>query len=122
MKTILLALVLLFSLAAKADKCIRHLFIYTLAEGIGQPDVDSDYAYYYHKTISWLDEEGISFSVHTELPIKATTCFSADVNIPKERLAHSLGYVFVKPNMEKIFIGGVSTDVDISNKINEFFK
>lgn len=122
MKTILLALVFVFSLAAKANECIGHIFFYNLEEGNGEPDVDSDYAYYYHKTISWLHEEGISFSVHTELPIKETTCFSAEVSIPKEQLALSLGYVFVKPNLEKIFIGGVSTDVDISNKINEFFK
>ncbi len=122
MKTILLALVFVFSLAEKVNECIGHIFFYNLEEGNGEPDVDADYAYYYHKTISWLHEEGISFSVHTELPIKETTCFSAEVSIPKEQLALSLGYVFVKPNLEKIFIGGVSTDVDISNKIDEFFK
>lgn len=122
MKNILLILALLISNTSNANECAGHVFFYNLGEGKGEPDADSDYAFYYHKTISWLPNENLSCSVHTELPIKSKTCFTSEVNIPKEQLKYSLGYVFIKPNLEKKVIGGVMTDVDISSVINGFFK
>jgi hypothetical protein len=122
MKTILLALICVFSLAANAAECIGHIFFYNLEEGKGEVDTDSDYAFYYHKTISWLPNEGVSYSTHTELPINNKTCFSSEVKILQDQLEYSLGYVFIKPNLDKKVIGGVLTDMDISSVINEFFK
>lgn len=122
MKTILLAFICVFSLAANATECIGHIFFYNLEEGKGEIDADSDYAFYYHRAITLLPNEGVSFSAHTELPINNKTCFSSEVKIPQDKLEYSLGYVFIKPNLDRKVIGGVITDMDIQSVINEFFK
>lgn len=122
MINLLFIFALVISTTVNANECIGHIFFYNLDEGKGESDADSDYAFYYHKAKTWLPKESLSFSVHTDLPIKNRTCFSSEVTIPKEQLKYSLGYVFIKPNLEKKIIGGVMTDVDISSAINEFFK
>ena len=103
------------------NECIGHIFFYNIEEGIGESDADSDFAFYYHRAKDSLSRKGLSFSVHTELPVKSKTCFSSGVTISKDQLKYSLGYIFIKPNLEKKIVGGVLTDADIDNEINEFF-
>ena len=120
MKIILITFIFIFTSSVNAAECIGHVFFYNLEEGKGEADYD--FAYYYNKSREWLAGEGVHSSVHTELPIEFDTCFSNKVTVPKDQLEFSLGYVFVKPNLERKVVGGVMTDIDISTVVNDFFK
>lgn len=113
---------LIFSLSVNAENCVGHIFFYNLDESEGEGETKADYEFYYHKTKKWLPNEGVSSSVHTELPIKSNTCFSNEISIDASSLENSLGYVFIKPNMQQKVVGGVLTDMDISSTINDFLK
>ncbi len=119
MKISISLLLVFMAFPSNAFECRGHIFFFNLEEGSGE--ASADFSYYYHEVIKWLPEEGISYSAHTELPLKAKTCFSEEIAVPKTLLDDSLGYVFVKPDSEKKFIGGVLTGVDISLMIEEFF-
>ena len=120
MKFILLAVMMLFTLSSQAVECKGHIVFYTFGEGEGE--ANADFSYYYHKSLPWLNELGVSTSVHTAMPIKTNTCFSTNVIVPSELLELSLGYVFVKPTLEMKAYGGVMTGVDLSNEVNDYFK
>jgi hypothetical protein len=122
MKIFISLLVVFISFSSNALECKGHIFFVNLAEGLGDVDTDTDFSYYYHEVEKWLPAEGISYSAHTELPLRSTTCFSKEITIPKKLLNYQLGYVFVKPNSEKKYIEGVLTDMDISVMIKEFFE
>ncbi len=122
MRNIFVFFILIFSISVNARNCIGHIFFYNLDEGIGEADAASDYAFYYHIAKKWLPKEGVSTSVHTELPVTSNTCFGQSISIEASTLDHSLGYVFVQPNLQQKVIGGVLTDMDISNIVNDFLK
>jgi hypothetical protein len=120
MKFILVAIMLLFNFSSQAGECKGHIIFYTFEEG--DSEADADYSYYYHKSLPWLNENGVSTSVHTAIPIKTNTCFSNNVIVPTELLELSLGYVFVRPTLEMRVYGGVMTGVDLINEVNNYFK
>jgi hypothetical protein len=122
LKSMLIAVLVLAPVASIASACKGHILFYNLDEDGGEADTDADFAFYYQRARKWLPGAGVSFSVHTELPITAATCFLREVYIEEHELAYSLGYVFVKPTLEKKVIGGVLTDVDIDRVVNEFFQ
>ena len=121
-KILISLLVVLTSFSSNALECKGHIFFFNLEEGLGEVDADADFSYYYHEVVKWLPEKGMSYSAHTELPFTAKTCFSKEITIPMTSLDDSLGYIFVKPNSEKKYIGGVLTDVDLSIIIKDFFE
>ena len=49
------------------------------------------------------------------------TCFGKKEEVEKEETLYSLGYVLVRTDSERKVYGGVMTDVDIDNIINDFF-
>ena len=120
MRSTLIALVVLFSSTLNAEGCKGHIFFYVFDE-VGD-EAYADFSYYYHKSVSWLKKAGISTSIHRKSPVETDTCVSPEVIVPTELLKLSLGYIFMKPNKEIKVIGGVMTDVDISDKVNEYFK
>jgi hypothetical protein len=122
MKILLLLLAILGSFSSNADECKGHIVFFNLQEGLGESDTDTDFSYYYHEVAKWLPEKGLSYSAHTKLPLKAKTCFSNEVTIPSTLLNDPLGYVLVRPNSEKKYIGGVLTDSDMRAIIIEFFE
>jgi hypothetical protein len=122
MKNFFIFFTLIFSLSVNAENCVGHIFFYNLDEGAGDADTKADYQFYYHKAKKWLPNEGVSSSVHKELPIKSNTCFGNEISIDASSLENSLGYVFIKPNMQQKIVGGVLTDIDISSTITDFLK
>ena len=122
MKILLSLLVVLVSFPSIAVECKGHIVFFNLEEGLGEAEADVDFSYYYHEVVKWLPEKGLSYSVHTKLPLKAKTCFCNEMTIPSTLLVDPLGYVLVKPNSEKKYIGGVLTDVDMRLMIEEFFE
>ena len=117
---LLIALVMCFiPLSGYAAECNGHVFFYDMNESGGE--ARSDYAYYFHKVKNVLPTKGISISVHTELPIESKTCFNKHVEIAKNELKYSLGYILVKPNLEKKVLGGVYTGVDFIQEVDIFF-
>jgi hypothetical protein len=119
MKIILLATMILFAFSSQAGECKGHIVFYAFEEGDGE--ANADYSYYYHKSLPWLNENGVSTSVHTTTPIKTSTCFSANVIVPTELLELSLGYVFLRPTLEMKVYGGVMTGVDLIDEVNGYF-
>ncbi len=122
MKASIILMFVLCSCSAQAEGCIGHVFFYNIEEDQGDTETESDFSYYYHKSKGWLDEEGLSNSAHTALPVQGKTCFGANIVVPDDALKLSLGYVLVKPNEEIKVYGGVMTGVDLSDVINDFFK
>ena len=120
MKFILLTIMVLFSFASYAQECKGHIVFYNLEEG--DSEADADFSFYYQESFPELNENGVSTSAHTEIPIRTDTCFATDVIVPKEQLKISLGYVFIKPTQEMKVIGGVMTDIDIRSVANEYFE
>lgn len=113
---------LIFSLSTNAANCVGHIFFYNFDESAGEADTNADFAFYYHKANKWLPNEGVSTSVHTDLPIKSKTCFSKEISIDPSSLKDSLGYVFMKPNMQHKVVAGVLTDIEICSMVNDFLK
>ena len=122
MKILISLLVVLISFSSNAFECKGHVFFINLEEGLGDADADADFSYYYHEIAKRLPAAGISFSAHTALPLTAATCFSKEFTIQKTLLDYQIGYVFVKPSLEKKYIEGVMTDIDLSNMVKEFFE
>ena len=122
MKFMLFAIMLLFAFSSQAEECKGHIAFYTFGEGEGDSEADVDYSYYYHNSLPWLNENGVSTSIHTATPIKTNTCFSTNVIVPTMLLELSLGYVFVKPTLEVKVYGGVMTGVDLIEEVNDYFK
>jgi len=120
MKLLVSLLVVFISFSSNALECKGHIFFVNLEEGLAE--ADADFSYYYHEVAKWLPAEGISFSAHTDLPLTATTCFSKEITVQETSLDYPLGYLFVKPNLEKKYIKGVLTDIDLSIMIKEFFE
>lgn len=113
-------MMMLFTFSSQARECKGHIVFYVFEEADGE--ADADYSYYYHKSLPWLNENGVSTSVHTTTPIKPNTCFSTNVIVPTGLLELSLGYVFVRPTLEMKVYGGVMTGVDLINEVNSYFK
>ncbi len=122
MRNFFIFLTLIFSLSVSAENCVGHIFFYNLDENAVQDETKADYEFYYHKNKKRLPREGVSSSFHTKLPIKNNTCFGNEISIDVTSLDSSLGYVFVKPNMQQKVVGGVLTDIDLCNIVNEFLK
>jgi len=113
---------LIFSLSTNAANCVGHIFFYNFDESEGEADTNADFAFYYHEAKKWLPSEGVSTSVHTDLPIKSKTCFGKEISVDPSGLKNSLGYVLIKPNMQHKVVGGVLTDIEICSMVNDFFK
>ena len=126
-KVLLVILILISPVAANGGDCKGHIFFYIFENEdteVSEDDAgeaEADFIYYYHKIKNLLPDKGISFSIHSELPIKAMTCFGTKEIVEEKELIYSLGFVFVSPNLERRVEGGVMTDVDIDSVIDEFF-
>ena len=119
MKFILFAIVIMFGTPSYAEECKGHIFFYNLEKN--DAETDSDFSYFYNQIAPILKERGVSTSLHTDLPIKSKTCFAGDVEVPKNKLEMSLGYMLMKPNRDIKVFGGVMTDVDLNDAAREFF-
>lgn len=113
---------LIFSLSTNAANCVGHIFFYNFDESAGEADTNVDFAFYYDKAKKWLPSEGVSTSIHTDLPITSKTCFGKEISIDPSSLKDSLGYVFMKPNMQHKVVAGVLTDIEICSMVSDFLK
>lgn len=122
MRNFFIFFTMIFSFSVSAENCVGHIFFYNLDEYAVDADTKADFEFYYHQIKKRLPGEGVSSSFHAKLPIKSNTCFGNEISIDATSLESSLGYVFVKPNMQQKVVGGVLTDIDISSTVNKFLK
>jgi hypothetical protein len=116
MKSALIIIFFMLSSLAKAQDCKGHIFYIDLNEA--GPEVSSDLDFYYGKMKSYLNEQGVSSSIHNTLPKEAQTCFTDKFRI--KGFTSDVGYLIVSPEGQTKEYSGVMTDVDLMLVVDEF--
>ncbi len=119
----MIAFLMLGGCAAAADESPGHVAFFSVdaAQSGDANEPRIDFVYFYRSIRPWLDEQGLTHSFHSNMPVVVETARNTTITFTGDMLGSDRGTILLKGDGARHVLHGVYTDVDLSLAIQEFF-
>ena len=123
LRGLVVVFLLLSSPCAAGGATAGHVAFFFVGVQSGENfEIYDDFVFFYRRVLPWLDEQGITHSYHSSLPVLIERTQGNTVTFQNESLSDDLGTILLKQDGSYRILYGVYTGVDLIVEIKRFFR